>query len=106
MYSAVRALCTAHSIRGHYGHQSTYAIPLDNDSHLKISSHLLFTIVLIVLFSVLELWKADLKQINEKAAEALADPVKYPNLFPDLEWALQVFVACMFSICQCSLFLK
>ena len=40
--------------------------------------------------TVLELWKADLKQINEKAAEALADPTKYPNLFPDLEWALQV----------------
>ena len=40
--------------------------------------------------SVLELWKTDLKQINEKAAEALADPKKYPNLFPDLDWALQV----------------
>ena len=39
---------------------------------------------------VLELWKTDLKQINEKAAEALADPVKYPNLFPDLDWALKV----------------
>lgn len=42
--------------------------------------------------SVLEMWKTDLKQINEKAAEALADPVKYPNLFPDLEWALQVTI--------------
>lgn len=41
-------------------------------------------------YSVLELWKTDLKQINEKAAEALADPKKYPNLFPDLDWALQV----------------
>ena len=40
--------------------------------------------------SVLELWKADLRTINEKAADALADPAKYPNLFPDLEWALQV----------------
>jgi coatomer subunit beta' len=38
----------------------------------------------------LELWKADLKVINEKAAEALADPSKYPNLFPDLDIALQV----------------
>lgn len=36
------------------------------------------------------MWKNDLKQINEKAAEALADPQKYPNLFPDLEWALKV----------------
>ena len=41
---------------------------------------------------MLELWKTDLKQINEKAAEALADPKKYPNLFPDLDWALQVSV--------------
>ena len=44
----------------------------------------------IAIHSVLELWKTDLKQINEKAAEALADPKKYPNLFPDLDWALQV----------------
>jgi coatomer subunit beta' len=42
--------------------------------------------------SVLELWKADLKTINEKAADALADPEKYPNLFPDLQWALKVFI--------------
>jgi coatomer subunit beta' len=39
---------------------------------------------------ILELWKADLKQTNEKAAESLADPAKYPNLFPDFEIALQV----------------
>jgi len=40
--------------------------------------------------SVLELWKKDLSTINEKAAEALADPSKYANLFPDLDIALQV----------------
>lgn len=40
--------------------------------------------------SVLQLWKSNLKSINEKAAEALADPEKYPNLFPDLDWALKV----------------
>lgn len=39
---------------------------------------------------VLELWKTDLGKVNEKAAEALADPEKYANLFPDLEIALQV----------------
>ena len=39
---------------------------------------------------VLEIWKSDLSKINEKAAEALADPAKYSNLFPDLEWALKV----------------
>ena len=39
---------------------------------------------------VLKLWKADLKLVNEKAADALADPATYPNLFPDLEWALKI----------------
>ncbi|KAI8462483.1 MAG: coatomer WD associated region-domain-containing protein [Monoraphidium minutum] len=34
-------------------------------------------------------WKADLASINAKAAEALADPAVYPNLFPGLEEALQ-----------------
>jgi hypothetical protein len=42
--------------------------------------------------SVLELWKTDLKKVNEKAAEALADPMRYPNLFPDLEYALKVLL--------------
>lgn len=36
------------------------------------------------------MWKDNLKDVNEKAAEALADPERYPNLFPDLEWALKV----------------
>ena len=49
-----------------------------------------FILCLVVVASVLELWKNDLKTVNEKAAEALADPSKYPNLFPDLEWALKV----------------
>jgi coatomer subunit beta' len=40
--------------------------------------------------NVLELWKKDLATINERASDALADPTKYPNLFPDLEWALKV----------------
>ncbi|GFR46714.1 hypothetical protein Agub_g8337 [Astrephomene gubernaculifera] len=33
-------------------------------------------------------WKADLAVINPKAAEALADPAAYPNLFPHLDEAL------------------
>merc|ERR1711871_294990 len=40
--------------------------------------------------SILDLWKKDLSKVNEKAAEALADPEKYANLFPDLEIALQI----------------
>ena len=39
---------------------------------------------------VLDAWKEDLKGVNEKAAEALADPSRYPNLFPDLDLALEV----------------
>ncbi|KAG2452965.1 hypothetical protein HYH02_002302 [Chlamydomonas schloesseri] len=34
-------------------------------------------------------WKADLAAINPKAAEALADPAAYPNLFPHLDEALR-----------------
>jgi coatomer subunit beta' len=49
--------------------------------------------------SVLQLWKSDLKLVNEKAAEALADPEKYPNLFPDLEWALKVFISSLPLLC-------
>jgi len=33
-------------------------------------------------------WKADLAAINPKAAEALADPAEYPNMFPGLEEAI------------------
>merc|ERR1712137_718022 len=38
---------------------------------------------------VVALWKDDLKKISVKAAESLADPQEYPNLFPELEQALQ-----------------
>lgn len=38
---------------------------------------------------VLDLWKNDLKKVNEKAAEALADPFQYPNLFPQFDAAIK-----------------
>ncbi len=38
---------------------------------------------------VVQLWRKDLAKINPKAAESLADPAQYPNLFPDLELALE-----------------
>eukprot|EP00761_Pharyngomonas_kirbyi_P013320 gb/GECH01013348.1/.p1 GENE.gb/GECH01013348.1/~~gb/GECH01013348.1/.p1 ORF type:complete len:859 (+),score=194.26 gb/GECH01013348.1/:1-2577(+) len=38
---------------------------------------------------VLNLWKDDLKKVNEKAAEALADPFEYPNLFPGFDAAVK-----------------
>eukprot|EP01026_Neomeris_dumetosa_P007818 TRINITY_DN12423_c0_g1_i4.p1 TRINITY_DN12423_c0_g1~~TRINITY_DN12423_c0_g1_i4.p1 ORF type:complete len:889 (+),score=158.35 TRINITY_DN12423_c0_g1_i4:94-2760(+) len=34
-------------------------------------------------------WREDLQKINPKAAESLADPEEYPNLFPNLEAALK-----------------
>ncbi len=39
---------------------------------------------------VTQVWKKDLEKQNAKAAESLADPEEYPNLFPNLEWALKV----------------
>lgn len=42
---------------------------------------------------MLSLWKADLRAVNGRAAEALADPAEYTNLFPDWEEALEVEAA-------------
>lgn len=39
---------------------------------------------------VLQLWKENLKHVSPKAAEALADPKEYEELFPDLEAALKI----------------
>ncbi|GAX17924.1 hypothetical protein FisN_18Hh132 [Fistulifera solaris] len=39
---------------------------------------------------VVELWKQDLATVSESAANALASPVQNPELFPDLQIALQV----------------
>eukprot|EP00798_Chlamydomonas_sp_ICE-L_P021129 gene21129-28016_t len=38
---------------------------------------------------VVKVWKQDLEKQNPKAAESLADPAEYPNLFPDLELAFK-----------------
>lgn len=39
---------------------------------------------------VTSLWKEDLAKVSESAANALADPVQNPELFPDMDIALQV----------------
>ena len=39
---------------------------------------------------VVKLWKEKLSAINEKAAESLADPEKYENLFPGYREALEI----------------
>ena len=50
---------------------------------------------------MVKLWREDLAHINPKAAESLADPAQYPNLFPNLDLALhaeQYQVHCSASI--------
>ncbi|KAM9734294.1 coatomer subunit beta'-like isoform 2-T2 [Menidia menidia] len=37
---------------------------------------------------VVKLWKENLSKVNQKAADALADPTQYSNLFPDHQQAL------------------
>ena len=37
---------------------------------------------------MVKVWREDLSKINAKAAESLADPAQYPNLFPNLDLAL------------------
>lgn len=39
--------------------------------------------------SVVGLWREDLAKTNAKAAQSLADPTEYENLFPELKQALQ-----------------
>jgi len=38
---------------------------------------------------IVKLWRQDLQTVSEKAAESLADPLEYENLFPDLKLALK-----------------
>ena len=37
---------------------------------------------------IVGLWKADLAKTNKKAADSLADPTQYGNLFPDIQEAI------------------
>ncbi|KAJ8424722.1 hypothetical protein Cgig2_023386 [Carnegiea gigantea] len=39
---------------------------------------------------IVEIWRKDLRKVNPKAAESLADPQEYPNLFDDWQIALAV----------------
>ncbi|KAG6425374.1 hypothetical protein SASPL_115805 [Salvia splendens] len=39
---------------------------------------------------IVALWRKDLNKINQKAAESLADPEEYPNMFEDWQVALAV----------------
>ncbi|XP_024969366.1 coatomer subunit beta'-2-like isoform X2 [Cynara cardunculus var. scolymus] len=39
---------------------------------------------------IVGLWRKDLNKVNQKAAESLADPEEYPNMFEDWQVALEV----------------
>eukprot|EP00771_Trimastix_marina_P000518 gnl/Trimastix_PCT/1539.p1 GENE.gnl/Trimastix_PCT/1539~~gnl/Trimastix_PCT/1539.p1 ORF type:complete len:882 (+),score=353.69 gnl/Trimastix_PCT/1539:197-2842(+) len=43
---------------------------------------------------VVAVWKSELAKINAKAAEALASPDEYPNLFPDINLAAKAETFC------------
>ena len=38
---------------------------------------------------MVQIWRKELSKINAKAAESLADPAQYANLFPDFDLALK-----------------
>ena len=38
---------------------------------------------------IVQMWKEDLGKTNKKAADSLADPTQYANLFPDLQEAIK-----------------
>ena len=44
---------------------------------------------LIAVQQVVQIWRKELSKINAKAAESLADPAQYANLFPDFDLALK-----------------
>lgn len=39
--------------------------------------------------SIVKLWKSNVAKVNEKTAQALADPEEYDNLFPGMSEALK-----------------
>lgn len=39
---------------------------------------------------MVKLWRENLSKVNQKAAESLADPTEYENLFPGLKEAFAV----------------
>ena len=42
---------------------------------------------------IVKLWRKDLEKVNPKAAESLADPMEYENLFPDIKLVRSIFFA-------------
>ena len=46
----------------------------------------------------MKLWKEDLAKTNKKAADSLADPTQYSNLFPDIQEAIRAETVCFFVV--------
>ena len=54
--------------------------------------HLVYSALFLPLLSfprVVGLWREELGKTNPKAAQALADPAEYENLFPELQHSLR-----------------
>ena len=66
-------------------------------SEAAVSQH-----CVIFLSRIVKLWKEDLGKVNKKAADSLADPLEYENLFPEFQEALlaeKVFLSCYNRLC-------
>lgn len=68
-------ICAVPESVGEWDGNTHYAPPLSCITHFP--------------FRVVKLWKESLSKVNQKAADALADPIQYSNLFPGLQQALQ-----------------
>ena len=79
---------------GHLGSYHRAACMLSQGLDVKTWRHH------VAVTQVVKLWREDLGKINPKAAEALADPAQYSNLFPNLDLALQ---AEKFQVCGLTL---
>ena len=51
--------------------------------------NIVYTWCALFVYRVVGLWREDLAKTNAKAAQSLADPTEYENLFPELKQALQ-----------------
>lgn len=48
-----------------------------------------YIVFVVRLCRIVGLWRTELAKSNEKAAESIADPSEYENLFPELSQTLQ-----------------
>ena len=64
---------------------------LEQGTHVYCMINLNYTICICFLaIGIVSLWRTELAKTNEKAAESIANPEEYENLFPELSQTLQV----------------